>query len=404
MITNMANHKFAFIETALAKRQQNQQLRTLQPVRPIDAIRVERQGRTLINFSANDYLGLAKHPAVIAAAQTYAAQYGAGATASRLVAGTYEIHLALEAKLAQACGRETALLFNSGFQANLTILPALLDRQSLVLCDRFVHSSLLQGSLASGAQFERYRHNDLDDLATRLKAAASKNYSRILIVTETVFSMDGDQSDVGALTQLAAQYNAILYLDDAHALGVLGHNGMGLAAGFSGVDLVIGTFGKAFGAFGAFVGCSRQLRDYLVNCCPGFIYTTALPPAVIGAIDAALTLMPTLGPERDLLIQRATQLRSQLQALGYDTGASTTQIVPIILGAEAKTLALSSWLEQQGILATAIRPPTVAPSTSRIRLALSSCHTELHYNLLLNAIQSWQNSASGAASDLPPIG
>lgn len=392
MITSMANRKFDFIETALAKREQNQRLRELRPVQPVDAVLVERQGQTLLNFSANDYLGLSKHPAVIAAAQNYAAQYGAGATASRLVVGTYEIHLALEEKLAQACGRETALLFNSGFQANLTILPALLDRQSLVLCDRLVHSSLLQGSLASGAQFERYKHNDLDDLATRLKAAALKNYSRILLVTETVFSMDGDRSDVSALTKLAEQYNAILYLDDAHALGVLGLNGMGLAAGFAGVDLVIGTFGKAFGAFGAFVGCSQQLRDYLVNCCSGFIYTTALPPAVIGAIDAALTLMPTLEPERNLLMQQATQLRSQLQEMGYDTGASTTQIVPMILGAEAKTLSLSSWLEQQGILATAIRPPTVAPGTSRIRLALSSCHTEAHLDSLLKAVHSWPNS------------
>lgn len=380
-------HKFAFIDAALTERAQTQRLRALQAVEPIDAVQVRRQGQTLLNFSANDYLGLSKHPAVIAAAQQFAASYGAGSTASRLVSGTYEIHQQLEEKLAAACGREAALLFNSGFQANSTILAALLDRQSLVLCDRLVHSSLLQGILASGAQFIRYRHNDLTQLEDHLKAV-DRHYSRILIVSETVFSMDGDQSDVAALVQLADRYEAILYLDDAHALGVLG-GGMGLAT--PAVDIAIGTFGKAFGAFGAFVTCSRQLRDYLINCCPGFIYTTALPPAVVGAIDAALTLMPTLEPERACLMQRAADLRTKLQMIGYDTGASSTQIVPVILGASARALDLSNWLETQGILATAIRPPTVAKGTARIRLALSSCHTLEHLDRLITAVQAWSN-------------
>ncbi|MFM7424385.1 MAG: aminotransferase class I/II-fold pyridoxal phosphate-dependent enzyme, partial [Elainella sp.] len=256
-------------------------------------------------------------------------------------------------------------------------------------CDRLIHSSLIQGILASGARYQRYRHSDLTDLESRLQAAQASRPSRLLLVTETVFSMDGDRSDLAALTELAERYGAILYLDDAHALGVLGPNGMGLAVGHP-ADLVIGTLGKAFGAFGAFVACSQALRDYLVNCCPGFIYTTALPPAVIGAVDAALTLMPSLSRERAHLAQIAQTLRQQLQQWGYDTGASTTQIMPILLGAEAKTLALSNWLEQQGLLATPIRPPTVAPGTSRIRLALSSCHTAADLAQLVAAVQTWE--------------
>lgn len=384
----MQKNKFAFVEMALAQRTQKQQLRSLQPVQSIDAVQVIRQGQLQINFSSNDYLGLAKHPALIAAAQQYTAQYGTSATASRLVTGTYEIHQQLEAKLAAACGCEAALLFSSGFQANATILPVLLDRHAVVLCDRLIHSSLIQGILASGARFIRYAHNSLQQLEDRLRAVSSQSYSRILIVTETVFSMDGDQSDVAALIQMSQHYNAILYLDDAHGLGVLGQGGMGLAAHHP-VDFTLGTFGKAFGAFGAFVTCSQKLRDYLINCCPGFIYTTALPPAVLGAIDAALSLMPQLESERQRLMQQAATLRTQLQQIGFETGASTTQIIPLLIGAEDKTLSLSEWLGAHGILATPIRPPTVAPGTARIRLALSACHTSNHLSYLLHSLKSW---------------
>lgn len=370
----LCDSKWRFVERALEERVQQQQWRSLDIVEPLDAVHVQRRGQPLLNFSANDYLGLSKHPTLIAAAQDYAHCYGTGATASRLVTGTYGIHAQLEQQLATAYGQAAVLLFSSGFQANATVLGALLDSQSIVLCDRYLHSSLLQGILVSRARFVRYAHNDLDQLEAELQKALSKPYSRRLIVTETIFSMDGDRSDVTALIQLAARYDAILYLDDAHALGVWGSNGMGLAAQTQ-VDVAIGTFGKAFGAFGAFVACSQMLRDYLINCCPGFIYTTALPPPVIGAIAAALDLMPTLEPDRQSLIHNAAQLRRSLQLLGYNTGASDSQIIPLILQSESQALHLSEWLAAHGILATAIRPPTVPAGTSRIRLALSSHHT-----------------------------
>ncbi|HEY9629913.1 MAG TPA: 8-amino-7-oxononanoate synthase [Coleofasciculaceae cyanobacterium] len=377
--------KLAFVDRALAERQQTQRWRSLHSVTPIDAVQVLKNGRKLLNFSSNDYLGLSKHPALIAAAQDYTARYGTGSTASRLVTGTYDIHQQLEEKLAIACGRQAALLFNSGFQANVSLLASLLDARSLVLCDRLVHNSLIQGILASQARFMRYAHNDLAHLEKLLHQA--KDYSRVVIVTETVFSMDGDRSDVSALVDLAQTHNAILYLDDAHALGVLGKAGMGLAAHQAGADVVVGTFGKAFGAFGAFVTCSHKLKDYFVNCCGGFIYTTALPPAVTGAIAAALALMPTLELERQHLTQSATSLRTQLNLLGYDTAGSNSQIVPLLVGDEAKTLRLCQGLEESGILAIAIRPPTVAPGTSRIRLALSSQHQQADLDRLVDAIK-----------------
>jgi 8-amino-7-oxononanoate synthase len=348
------------------------QRRSLHSCVPQDAVHILQDGRSLLNFSNNDYLGLSKHPALIKASQDYIQQYGTGATASRLVSGTYDIHEQVERQLAAACGREASLLFNSGFQANSTILPLLVDRQSLVLCDRLVHNSILQGVLSSKAKLIRYRHNDLEHLESLLK---SHSADRVLIASETIFSMDGDRSDLDRLVQLAQDYNAILYIDDAHALGVMGVNGMGLASQRSA---------------GAYVTCSHLIRDYLINFCPGFIYTTGLPPGTVGAIAAALTLIPTLDSERQHLTQIADHLRSQLHQIGFDTGASCSHIIPLMIGDEAKTLRLAQWLKDCGMLAIAIRPPTVAPGTARIRLTLSSAHTLEQINDLIHCLNSFE--------------
>jgi 8-amino-7-oxononanoate synthase len=380
----MSSHKLDFIQTALDQRTQHQQYRSLQSLTPQGAVQVEKAGQTLLNFCHNDYLGLSKHPALIQGAQDAIQQYGTGATASRLVAGTYPIHQQVERDLAAACEREAALLFNSGFQANATILPLLVDKQSLVLCDRLVHNSILQGILSSKAKLIRYSHNKLDQLEVLLQK--NQSYNRILIASETLFSMDGDRSDVDRLVELSQQYNAILYLDDAHAIGVLGENGMGLASHRPEIDIVIGTFGKAFGSAGAYVLCSQMMREYLINFCPGFIYTTGLAPGIVGAIAAALDLIPTLNAERQYLFQMANDLRSHLHSLGFSTGNSDSHIIPILLGDEAKTLRLSHWLRQHQILATAIRPPTVAAGTARIRLALSSAHTPAQIHGLIECL------------------
>ncbi len=390
MINSINNgNKLEFIKKELKERENNNNLRQLNSIDPKDTVTIIKNGKSLINFSSNDYLGLSKHPDIIAASQDYLNRYGTGATASRLVTGTYDIHGKLEEKIAKCCVKEAALLFNTGFQANCTIIPSLVNQKSLVLCDRLVHNSILQGILLSKAQWKRYKHNDLSHLETLLKKAVLQGYNRILIVTETVFSMEGDRSDVDSLIQLSQQYNTLLYLDDAHALGIMGNKGMGLTANKSGIDISLGTFGKAMGSFGAFITTSKLMRDYLINCCPGFIYTTALPPAVIGSIDAAFDIIPNLDKERDYLLQQINYLQNKLRNLGYQVINSSSPIIPVIIGNEKKTLQLSQFLENNGILATAIRPPTVPKSTARIRLVLSSQHQPKHIDYLINLLKQY---------------
>ncbi|MCO6441209.1 MAG: 8-amino-7-oxononanoate synthase [Nitrococcus mobilis] len=387
--------KYAFIERALAERKGSNQFRSLQSLvpDPSDPAVVYKDGRRMLNFFSNDYLGLSRHSKLRERAADYASSHGTGATGSRLVCGTLDIHARVEEKLARLYGREAAVLFNSGFQANSTLLGALAGRGTLMLTDKLSHNSLIQGALLSRATFRRYRHRDLTELERRLRAAAGC-YERILIVTESIFSMDGDRSDVDRLVALAGEYNAFLIIDEAHAVGVWGEQGLGLTARQEGIDLVIGTFGKAYGSFGAFVLCAEPIKDYLINFCPGFIYTTALPPPLIGSIEAALELVPALDRERDYLHRLSERVRSRLRGMGFDTHSSTTQIIPILLGDENLTLNLSRWLEQNGILATAIRPPTVEPGRSRIRIALSSCHTPAYVDYFLRTLRGW-NGANG---------
>ncbi|EAM51050.1 8-amino-7-oxononanoate synthase [Crocosphaera watsonii WH 8501] len=386
------SNKLDFIAKELQETEKNNNIRQLKAICPQDGVTIVKNGKSLINFSSNDYLGLSKHPSLMLASQNYTKQYGTGSTASRLVTGTYDIHEKLEQKLAKVCGKEAALLFNTGFQANTTIIPSLVDQKSLVLCDRLVHNSILQGIFLSKARWKRYQHNDLSHLERLLKKAVLQGYNRILIVTETVFSMEGDRSDVDGLIQLSQQYNTLLYLDDAHALGIMGEKGMGLTANKSGIDISLGTFGKAIGSFGAFITTSKLIRDYLINCCPGFIYTTALPPAVIGSIDAAIDLVPSLDQERTYLGGRIDYLQNQLINLGYKVCNSISPIIPVIIGDEEKALNLSQYLETNGILATAIRPPTVPKNTARIRFVLSSKHQPEQINYLISLLKQYHES------------
>jgi 8-amino-7-oxononanoate synthase len=348
--------------------------------------RVTRGGPALIDFSSNDYLGLARHPLLVERARDWTARLGTGTGASRLVTGTAEAHLALEARIAAFKGREAALLFPSGWHCNAAVLAALLKAApgTLLFTDRLIHGSLHAG--AAGHRQMRFRHNDLDHLAELLAARADEPGPR-LIVTESVFSMDGDRVDLARLGAIARANDAFVYLDEAHATGVLGPQGRGLSAEVPGAaDLVMGTFSKAFGAFGAYVAGSQALIDYLVNACGGFIFSTAPPPALLGAIDAALDLVPEMEAERAHLARLGAALRTRLAAAGIDTGGSTTQIVPAIVGAADRALALAETLREQGLLAAAIRPPTVPPGTSRLRLALSAAHSDADVEVLADAI------------------
>ena len=351
--------------------------------------RVDSGAGPVLDFSSNDYLGLSHHPVLIERACAYARRWGAGAGASRLVSGNLLPFGEIEAKIARGKGMEAALVFVSGVQANVTLLPALLDAkvlgaEPLVYADRLNHASLIQGCAAAGVRQIRFRHNDLEHLEALLARDEALARPRV-IITESVFSMDGDCADVAALAALAEKYGAFLYLDEAHATGVMGRDGFGLAHGLRNA-LVMGTFSKGLGGFGAYAACSAVLREYLVNRCGGVIYATALPPAVLGAMEAALDMIPELGAARARVAGHAARFRAALAAAGLDTGASTTQIVPLILGAEERALDMARALEAEGFLAVAIRPPTVPAGTSRIRFTFSAGHTEEQVAALSEAV------------------
>ena len=365
--------------------------RSLRPAERLADGRLDIGGQLMLDFSSNDYLGLSRHPDLIARQCSYAERWGAGSAASRLVCGNIPPFATIEAKLAVGKGSEAALVFVSGFQANSSIMPALFDpqvlgAQPLVFCDRLNHASMHQGCLAAGVRQLRFRHNDLEHLEELLIKHRGEDRPRF-ILTETVFSMDGDRADVKGLKALAEKYDAFLYLDEAHATGVLGENGFGLGKGMAGPDcLVMGTFSKALGGFGAYVATTRKLRDYLINRCPGLIYATALPPAVLGGMEAALDLLPSLDAERKRVQGHGERFRAAMAEAGLDTGLSSTQIVPVIMGGERRAIAMSRALEAEGILGVAIRPPTVPVGTSRIRFALSARHTDAEIDRLIETV------------------
>lgn len=383
--------KEQFIDEALANRRRDHRFRDLKAFEPREPTLLSDGDRKLINLSGNDYLGLSKHPDVIARSQHYAEQYGAGSTASRLINGTFTIHEQLEEKLASTFGWDAALVFNSGFQANSTIISTLADRHSLILADKLSHNSLLQGSLSSRATLRRFDHNSVADLESQLQKASAEDFSRVIVITESLFSMDGDRSNLEAIAELAESHEAWLFVDDAHAVGVWGEKGLGLAHGISGIDMVLGTCGKAFGGFGAFLLCSSKMKDYLINFCPGFIYTTALPPAVIGSIEASLELIPEMENERKSLHQMIRKMRKGIHDAGFGTGDSESQIIPVVIGGEQETLQLADFLEDEGFLATAIRPPTVPEGSARIRITLTSKHSSAQIDKFLTALNTWSN-------------
>ncbi|MBB2190911.1 8-amino-7-oxononanoate synthase [Gluconacetobacter azotocaptans] len=381
-----------FFQSALDDLSRRQVRRSLSPVEREGPVVVRRDGARLLNFSSNDYLGLSWHPALRQRAAEWTDRFGTGSGASRLVTGTSAQHLAVEDKLARFKGTEAALLLASGWQANAAVLPALFrlsveqtGAPALVFTDRLNHASLHHGCLAAGVRQIRFAHNDLDHLQRLLEQRRTEAGLRFF-VTESVFSMDGDRADVAALRALADRHDAFVYLDEAHATGVLGPGGRGLSVAAGGVDLTMGTFSKALGGFGAYIAGSRALCDWLISTCSGFIYTTSLPPGVLGAIDAALDLVPSLDHERRRLADMADRVRSSVAALGLSTGASSTQIVPIMVGQSGAALALAEAMAARGIVGTAIRPPTVPAGGARIRLALSAAHEDDMIDSLLHAL------------------
>lgn len=352
-------------------------------------------GKELLNFCSNDYLGLANHPEVITAFQQAAAHYGVGSGASHLVCGHSAEHQALEEELAAFTGRERALLFSTGYMANTGIVQALVGRGDAVFEDRLNHASLIDGGLASGAQFQRYRHNDVGHLAELL---AQSNADKKLIVTDGVFSMDGDVAPLRELAALAQQHEAWLMVDDAHGIGVLGAHGGGVAEAFSldakQLPVLMGTLGKGAGAFGAFVAGDAVLIDYLINTARPYIYTTALPPAVAAASRASLKLMHNGQALREKLRAHIVYFREQAASLGLPLMDSPTPIQPLLLGSNERALAWSTALERQGILVGAIRPPTVPAGQARLRITFSAAHAREDIDRLLQALADCRGLAA----------
>ena len=359
---------------------------------------LESNGKSLINFSSNDYLGLSKHPLLIERVQDYAKRFGIGSGSSRLVAGNSRLYDELEGKLAAALNKPAALILGTGYQTNFTVLEGLLDekvltQKPLVFCDQFCHTSIIS-SVRHSAEVNHFRHNDLkhlEELLDRNHHLAQPKY----IFAESIYSMDGDRLDLEKITALAKQYGAMLYIDDAHSVGVCGPDGWGNAAQYAGqIGIMMGTFSKALGSFGGYIACSETVKDYLINKCRGLIYSTALPIPILGAISAAIELVPQMAAARKKLISHSKKLLTFFKENQINCGAADSHIIPWIIGDSKKTLYASELLKQAGILGVTIRPPSVSLGQSRIRFCLSAAHEEKDLEKLMAAIVEVQGKCS----------
>jgi len=363
----------------------------------LGSARIRVEGRELLAFCSNDYLGLADHPDVITALVAAAREWGVGSGASHLVSGHCSEHHALEEELAAFVGRPRALLFSTGYMANLAVVATLLARGDRVFEDRLNHASLLDAGLASGARFSRYPHADVASLRSRLARVAD---SRAMVVTDGVFSMDGDVAPLRELAGACREHGAWLFVDDAHGFGVLGRTGRGSVEaadlGLQDVPILMGTLGKACGTFGAFVASSSEIVETLLQRARTYIYTTALPPAVAAASRAALRLVREEPWRRARLLGHVARFRREALRLGLPLMDSSTPIQPLLLGTEAAALAASDALVAAGIWVPAIRPPTVPAGASRLRITFSAAHTDADVDRLLEALAALPPAGSQA--------
>lgn len=343
-----------------------------------------------LSFCSNDYLGLANDERVKGAMIEGIKEYGAGSGAAHLITGHFEPHHRLEEALAAHTGRSRALLFSTGYMANMGVIDALSARGDLVLEDKLNHASLIDGGLYSRGTLKRYKHADLNDLEKRLQDSEENNR---LIVTDGVFSMDGDIAPLKEITELATKYDAQVLVDDAHGIGALGENGGGVCELFSLNDddspIIMGTLGKSFGVFGAFIAGSDELIEWLIQRARTYVYTTALPPAMATAALASLQIIQTEPQRRQHLQALIERFRARVTEMGLELMPSQTPIQPIVVGDEAKALAWSEQLKKSGILVKAIRPPTVPEGTSRLRITFSAAHSFEDLEKLLSELEQF---------------
>lgn len=366
------------IKQLLKTREENSLLRILHPASKRANGKITIKGCEYLDFSSNDYLGLSDHPRILQAATEALEKFGLGASASRLLSGDLEIHHQLEEKTAQFKDKEAALIFNSGYQANIGIIGSLCQKEDVIFSDKLNHASIIDGVILSGARFFRFNHNNVEHLETLLKKERSK-FKQALIITETIFSMDGDRCPLKDLIKLKEKYNCYLYVDEAHASGIFGKNGAGVAQeeGLSGrIDLIMGTFSKALGSFGGYLACSKKTKDYLINFARSFIYSTALPACIIAANLASLKLVQDEPERRRKLLEKADCFRQALKKQGLKVKGSS-QIIPWVVGENQKAVDLSDKLKKRGYWTLPIRTPTVAASEARIRFSLSYAHSQV---------------------------
>ncbi len=376
------------INKFLKTREKDGLLRFLRPASLRKKGKIFISGKEYVDFSSNDYLGLSGHAFIKKAIKENIDKWGAGASASRLLSGDSELYHELEKKTAVFKQKKSALIFNTGYQANIGIISAICSRHSAVFSDRLSHASIMDGVTLSGARLFRFRHNDTVHLEELLKKERSK-FKSALIITESIFSMDGDAAPLFRIAELKEKHKAYLMIDEAHATGIFGKNGSGLAEQHNladKVDLIMGTFSKALGSFGAYVACSEIFRSFFINSSRAFIYSTALPPPVIAANMAALDIVEKEPFRREELIRSSEFLREKLKSMGF-TVRGESQIVPVILGENKKAVKMSDMLRERGYFVLPIRPPTVPPGESRIRLSITYDHDRVTLERFLNDIK-----------------
>ena len=374
----------AWAREELAELSRRGLLRTLEPLASPQGPEVRIGGQSLVSFSSNDYLGLAADPRVRRAFVAGLDRWGVGSGASRLVVGDTEAHRKLEARLAGFEGSEAALVFNGGYPANLGLVQALVGRGDLVVSDALNHASLIDGCRLSRAEVVVVPHGDVDAVAAAL---SRPGFRRKLVVTDAVFSMDGDLAPLGPLSEACARGGAALLVDEAHATGVLGTRGSGLCE-VTGIrpDVRMGTLGKALGGFGAYAGTSRFVAELLVNRARSVVFSTTLPPALCEAMVVALDLLEHDPDLRPRLWRNIRRFVEGLRTLGF-TAEPRCAIVPVVLGTPERAVRASAFLRERGLLVKPIRPPTVPEGTSRLRFALSAAHTEAHVDRALQALE-----------------
>lgn len=365
------------IEEFLKQRQEANLLRVLKPATSRGQGLRFSEEREFIDLSYNDYLGFSTHPKLKQASKAAVDRLGVGSSASRLLSGDLDIFHQLEEETAKFKGKEKALIFNSGYQANVGIISAFCSRGDVIFSDKLNHASIIDGIVLSGAKFFRFSHCDLNHLEQLLKEQRDK-FKQALIITESVFSMDGDKPALGELVSLKERYNCKLMVDEAHATGIFGKSGAGVVEEegvTKKIDLIMGTFSKALGSFGGYVACSKVLVDYLINTARSFIYSTALPPSVIATNLASLELVAEEPERRRDLINNADYFRMNLKEAGFKIKGSS-QIVPLIVFDNQKVIKASQELQRKGYWVLPIRPPTVPPGESRLRFSLTINHSK----------------------------